>query len=56
MLRVRSLTVNTLAVFEKKSVVTVMSSEVATSLTISENLQRFLDFARNDKRVVAFGL
>ena len=56
MLRVSSLTVNTLAVFGKRSVVTVMSSEVETSLTISENLQRLLDFARNDKRVVAFGL
>jgi hypothetical protein len=48
-LRVSSLTVNTLVVFGKRSVVTVMSSEVETSLTISENLQRFLDFARNDK-------
>jgi hypothetical protein len=49
MLRVSSLTVNSLAVFGKRSVVTVMSSEVETSLTISENLQRFLDFAQNDK-------
>ena len=49
MLRVSSLTVNTLAVFGKRSVVTVMSSDVETSLTVSENLQRFLDFTRNDK-------
>ena len=42
MLRVSSLTVNTLAVFGTGSVVTVMSSDVETSLTISENLQRFI--------------
>jgi hypothetical protein len=55
MLRVRPLPVNTLAAFGKRSVVTIMSSEVEISFTISENLQRFLDFARNDKWVVAFG-
>ena len=32
-----------------KLTLVVMSSEVETSRTFSENLQRFLDFARNDK-------
>jgi len=46
MLRVSSLTVNTLAVFGKRSVVSCISDNLNTPLSSG---QRFLDFARNDK-------
>ena len=38
-----------IAIRSAKLTLVVMSSEVETSRTFSENLQRFLDFARNDK-------
>ena len=38
-----------IAVRSAKLTLVVMSSEVETSRTFSENIQRFLDFARNDK-------
>ena len=46
MLRVSSLTVNTLAVFGKRSVVSCILGNLNAPLSSG---QRFLDFARNDK-------
>src|SRR5438045_3803367 len=45
-----ALTETKIAIRSVKLTLVVMSSEVETSRTFSENIERFLDFARNDNR------